>query len=197
MEDAAYWLAPHGCLPLLSYRTWVTSPGMAPPTMICLSLWSLIEKKCFITEFHGELFLGPSSLMTLTCIKLTHSLHIIYSLLILNTQFTFINFFMMKIKGVYITTRQIKYFEYISLILNDKFHWVPLLKRARQREHISAFKVLVHWEEHGPWATSEGHYIGYQYCQYYNCTNIMQCNIVRYQCNIEFKLRLVIPSTWS
>jgi hypothetical protein len=33
MESAAYWLASHGLLSLLSYRPRTTSPRMAPPTM--------------------------------------------------------------------------------------------------------------------------------------------------------------------
>ena len=32
-EDAAYWLAPHALLSLLSYRTQDHRPGVAPPIM--------------------------------------------------------------------------------------------------------------------------------------------------------------------
>jgi hypothetical protein len=31
-RDVLYWLASHGLLSLLSYRTKTTSPGMVPPT---------------------------------------------------------------------------------------------------------------------------------------------------------------------
>ena len=33
MEGGAYWFASHGLLSLLSYRTQITNPGMATPTM--------------------------------------------------------------------------------------------------------------------------------------------------------------------
>ena len=44
-RGAACWIASHGLLSLLSYRTRTTSPGMAPSTMHWVLLhWSLTEK---------------------------------------------------------------------------------------------------------------------------------------------------------
>lgn len=40
VEGAAYWVAPHGLLSLLSYRSRTISPGMAPLTMG----WTLLHQ---------------------------------------------------------------------------------------------------------------------------------------------------------
>jgi hypothetical protein len=71
-RGAAFWLAPHGLLSLLYYRTQDTSPGMAPVTM-GPPHQSLIEK-CLTAGSLGGISSAeaPSSLMMLTGIKLAH-----------------------------------------------------------------------------------------------------------------------------
>jgi hypothetical protein len=75
-RDAAYWLAPHGLLSLLSYRTQDHQPRLVPSTMVwSLPHQSLIRKRSY--RFVYDLILqrifsteAPSSHMTLEYVKL-------------------------------------------------------------------------------------------------------------------------------
>ena len=66
MEDAAYWLASHGLLSLLSY-----SPGMAPPTRVPPTLDHQL-RKCLTAPSHGGISSreAPFSVITPVCVKL-------------------------------------------------------------------------------------------------------------------------------
>jgi hypothetical protein len=70
---AAYWLAAHGLLSLLSYRTRTTSPGMVSPTIAWLSCINHKLRKLLTAQFYGGIFLTKiaSSQTTLLCAKLT------------------------------------------------------------------------------------------------------------------------------
>ena len=71
-KGAAYWLARHGLLSLLSYRTRTISPEMAPPTMgWALPHQSLIKISPVAESYRGTFLIKvPSFQVTLACTKL-------------------------------------------------------------------------------------------------------------------------------
>ena len=65
-RGATYWLAPHGLLSLLSYRTQDHLPGMAPP-IVGVAFSHHWLRKCLTPTFHEDILSTetPSSLVTL------------------------------------------------------------------------------------------------------------------------------------
>ena len=71
-RDASYWLASPGLFSLLSIEPKSTSPKLVPPTR-ALPTWSLIEKMPHSWSHGGTSPTEPPfSVITPTCVKLTH-----------------------------------------------------------------------------------------------------------------------------